>query len=175
MLSTMTPENTKCRRFFAIPSCRCRHSGHLPTLRKYRMLARILGLELLEACYQRTEGVHERLGIPGPRVSGYRVKPANPRPGTEEFRYWIKHNIYPPDDIAAQFHHRLVAIHRYPNGNGRHARLAADLLLKAMGRTPFSWGSTSLVDAGATRAAHIAALREADNHDYGPLIAFARS
>ena len=93
----------------------------------------------------------------------------------DDCRYWVKNNTYPPDEIAARFHHRLVSIHCYPNGNGRHARLAADLLLTALGRVRFSWGSANLVDAGATRAAYVAALRTADNHDYAPLFAFVRS
>jgi fido (protein-threonine AMPylation protein) len=87
----------------------------------------------------------------------------------------VKNNTHPPDEIAARFHHRLVWIDCYPNGNGRHARLAADLLLTALGRDRFSWGSTSLVDAGATRAAYAAALRAADKNDYGPLFSFVRS
>lgn len=107
-------------------------------------------------------------------VAHYKI-PTELRALLDDCRYWVEHDTYPPDEIAARFHHRLVAIHCYPNGNGRHARLAADLLLKAMGRNPFSWGSTSLVDPGATRAAYIAALKAADNHDYGPLFAFARS
>ena len=62
-------------------------------------------------------------------------------------QHWIEHKIFAPDEIAARFHHRLVWIHPFPNGNGRHARLATDLLLVALGRPPFSWGRTSLVDA----------------------------
>ncbi len=81
----------------------------------------------------------------------------------------------PPDEIAIDFHHRLVAIHVFPNGNGRHARLAADLLAGRLGRPPFTWGRVSLIDAGATRSAYVAALKAADAHDLGPLIAFARS
>jgi fido (protein-threonine AMPylation protein) len=77
----------------------------------------------------------------------------------------VKNNTYPPDEIAARFHHRLVWIHCYPNGSGRHARLATDLLLASFRRDRFSWGSANLVDAGATRAAYAAALRAADNHD----------
>jgi Fic-DOC domain mobile mystery protein B len=107
-------------------------------------------------------------------VAYYKI-PTELRALLDDCRYWVERDTYPPDEIAARFHHRLVAIHCYSNGNGRHARLATDLLLKAMGRNPFSWGSTNLVDAGAARAAYIAALREADNHDYGPLFAFARS
>ncbi len=89
--------------------------------------------------------------------------------------YWIPHKTFEPDEIAARFHHRLVWIHCYPNGNGRHARLATDLLLRSLGRDRFSWGSATLVDAGATRATYVEALRAADNHDYDPLLAFVRS
>lgn len=101
--------------------------------------------------------------------------PTELRAQLDDCRYWVKNNTYPPDEIAARFHHRLVTIHCYPNGNGRHARLAADLLLISLGRERFSWGSANLVDAGATRAAYVAALRAADKHDYGPLFAFVRS
>jgi len=48
----------------------------------------------------------------------------------EDVRYWIEHNTYPVDEIALRFHHRLVVIHPFPNGNGRHARLMTDVLLK---------------------------------------------
>jgi Fic-DOC domain mobile mystery protein B len=90
-------------------------------------------------------------------------------------RYWIEHDTYPPDEIATRFHHRLVWVHPFPNGNGRHARLATDLLLTALGRPRFSWGRVSLVDRGKTRLAYVAALRAADGHDIQPLLAFVRS
>ena len=90
-------------------------------------------------------------------------------------RYWIENNTYGRDDIAVRYHHRLVAIHSFPNGNGRHARLAADLLVVSLGGERFTWGSASLIEAAETRARYIAALKAADNHDIGPLIAFARS
>ena len=80
-----------------------------------------------------------------------------------------------PDEIAVEFHHRLVALHVFPNGNGRHGRIAADLLAERLGRPPFSWGRRNLVDAGATRATNVAALKAADAHDLAPLLAFARS
>jgi Fic-DOC domain mobile mystery protein B len=107
-------------------------------------------------------------------IEFYRI-PTELRKLLDDCRYWVKNNTYPPDEIGARFHHRLVSIHCYPNGNGRHARLAADLLLTALGRDRFSWGSANLIDAGATRAAYVAALRTADNHDYAPLFAFVRS
>lgn len=93
----------------------------------------------------------------------------------DDTRFWIEHGTYAPDEIAARFHHRLVWIHMFPNGNGRHARLAADLLLVYLGQPRFTWGRDNLVDAGETRQAYVEALRAADKHDYGPLLAFVRS
>ena len=93
----------------------------------------------------------------------------------DDVRYQINHASYSPDEIAARFHHRLVAIHLFPNGNGRHARLAADLLIEQLGETRFSWGSASLVDVGETRQRYISALHAADRGDIKPLLVFARS
>jgi Fic-DOC domain mobile mystery protein B len=93
----------------------------------------------------------------------------------DDCRYWVENRTYTPDEIAARFHHRLVWIHCYPNGNGRHARLAADLLLKSMGAERFSWGAAGLTDVGETRKKYIAALRAADDHDMKPLLEFVRS
>jgi Fic-DOC domain mobile mystery protein B len=93
----------------------------------------------------------------------------------DDAKFWIKHSTYPPDEIAVRFSHRLVAIHPFPNGNGRFSRLVGDLLAKQLGRPPFSWGSASLVDANKTRKAYVAALRAADDHDFAALVLFARS
>jgi Fic-DOC domain mobile mystery protein B len=90
-------------------------------------------------------------------------------------RYWIEHQTFPPDEIAARFHHRLVQIHCFPNGNGRHARLATDALLASLDRPRFSWGQQNLLSATETRRAYVAALRAADDHDLAPLLAFVRS
>ncbi|WP_237022512.1 mobile mystery protein B [Herbaspirillum frisingense] len=35
-------------------------------------------------------------------------------------RWWIENATFPVDEIAARFHHQLVSIHPFPNGNGRH-------------------------------------------------------
>lgn len=90
-------------------------------------------------------------------------------------RLWRENNVYPADELAVRFHHRLVAIHPFPNGNGRHARLAADLVALALYRPRFSWGGGAIPDMGATRNRYIAALRAADNHDMDPLLDFARA
>jgi len=92
-----------------------------------------------------------------------------------DVRYWVEYNTFAPDEIAARFHHRLVFIHPFPNGNGRHARLATDLLLHALGRERFTWGRVNLVNASDTRRLYIAALRAADNYDMEPLLQFVRS
>jgi Fic-DOC domain mobile mystery protein B len=90
-------------------------------------------------------------------------------------RYWVEQHTFPPDEIAARFHHRLVLIHLFPNGNGRHSRLATDLLLVELSQPLFTWGRVSLVNASETRSQYIAALRAADAHDIKPLLAFVRS
>ena len=80
------------------------------------------------------------------------------------------------DEIALRFHHQMVRIHPWPNGNGRHARLATDLLLESWGRPRFTWGHAALsARTGAERGTYIAALRAADGGDVAPLRAFVRN
>lgn len=98
----------------------------------------------------------------------------------DDVRYQIEHATFAADEIAVRFHHRLVAIHAFPNGNGRHARLMADLLAERLGQPRFTWGSRrlvneSLTDASPVRRDYIAALQAADARDIAPLLAFARS
>ncbi len=89
---------------------------------------------------------------------------------------WIEHESYPTDELAARFHHRLVKIHAFPNGNGRHARLATDVLLtKQLGNKAFTWGSASIEKEGEIRKKYIEALRRADKEDYQALFDFVRS
>ena len=93
----------------------------------------------------------------------------------DDARFWVANGTYEPDEIAVRYSHRLVAIHPFPNGNGRLSRMVGDLLARHLGQPRFSWGSQNLVDANATRATYVAALRMADAHDLAPLISFARS
>lgn len=113
--------------------------------------------------------VNRRIG-----VDSYRIEPEI-HALVEDVRYWIQHAAFPPDEIALRFHHKLTWIHAFPNGNGRHARLAADLLVVSLGQKPFTWGRISLVETSELRDRYVSALRAADNHDLAPLIAFARS
>lgn len=84
-------------------------------------------------------------------------------------------NSFQLDEIAYRFHFRLVQIHPFPNGNGRHGRLMTDFLLLKNGSTPFTWGSRSLTNQSKTRDAYINALRKADRHEYSYLAEFVRS
>jgi Fic-DOC domain mobile mystery protein B len=93
----------------------------------------------------------------------------------DDAQYWVEHSTYSPDEIAVRFSHRLVAIHPFPNGNGRFSRLVGDLLARQLGQSSFSWGRTNLINAGETRRRYVQALQAADNHDIAPLRLFARS
>ncbi|MEN8188380.1 MAG: mobile mystery protein B [Thermodesulfobacteriota bacterium] len=94
----------------------------------------------------------------------------------EDIKFWIVGNVYQPDEISTRLHHRLVSIHLFANGNGRHARLVSDLLLvHVLDRPRFTWGGRNLVQSGECRESYINALRAADNRDYSLLLDFVRS
>ncbi|TAK76792.1 MAG: mobile mystery protein B [Gammaproteobacteria bacterium] len=93
----------------------------------------------------------------------------------EDAAYQIIKQTYSADEIAYRFHHRLVWVHPFANGNGRHARLMADLLLAQAGETRFTWGKQKLEAESLVRTQYINALREADKGDYRPLAVFVRS
>jgi Fic-DOC domain mobile mystery protein B len=93
----------------------------------------------------------------------------------DNVQYWIGHRTFAADEIAVRFHHALVLIHPFPNGNGRWSRLIADILVVQLGRPRFTWGGSALRAADETRQAYIGALKAADNHDFTELIAFARA
>lgn len=94
----------------------------------------------------------------------------------DDCRYWIANGTYDRDEVAVRFKHRLVAIHCFVNGNGRHARLMADVLVsRVLGGPVFTWGGRSLADGGAARESYLGALRAADAGSIAPLLAFARS
>jgi Fic-DOC domain mobile mystery protein B len=90
-------------------------------------------------------------------------------------KYWLENKTYDVDECAIRFHHELVVIHAFPNGNGRHARLIADIVAAKYGRPVFSWGSEDLIPVGETREAYLSSLRAADNGDIQQLLRFARS
>jgi Fic-DOC domain mobile mystery protein B len=91
-------------------------------------------------------------------------------------KYWIENKTFPPDEIAIRFHHKLVWIHLFRNGNGRHSREATNLLVQQLGGKKFPWGGKSLISDKGHRDLYISLLKTADQSEqYGELIKFARS
>ena len=90
-------------------------------------------------------------------------------------RYQIEHQTFDVDELVVRFHHRLVWIHAFPNGNGRHARLMADVLAMRLGLPRFSWGGNALASGGVLRQNYLEALRTADVGHMDDLLRFARS
>ena len=88
---------------------------------------------------------------------------------------WSEFNTYSLDEQAARLHHLLTWIHPFPDGNGRTSRAMADLFLASRGATVFSWGANSGLPPHEIRARYLAAVRAADAHDLGPLLAFVRA
>ena len=102
--------------------------------------------------------------------------PVHLRALLEDTRFWIREATYEPDEICVRLKHRIVSIHCFPNGNGRHARMMADILAEVVFDRPvFTWGGVTLSRPGQARASYISALRLADAGDVGPLVEFARS
>ena len=93
----------------------------------------------------------------------------------EDTKAWVEYSAYEQDELAVRFHHRLVAIHAFPNGNGRHGRIAADYLVTSLNGEPFTWGARLNTDTDKLRGAYLHALRRADGGDIEELLAFART
>ena len=94
----------------------------------------------------------------------------------DDTKYWVEHQTYDPEQIAIRFKHRLVSIHCFPNGNGRHSRIMADLVAKHVFELEkFSWGQSSLLASSEQRKLYLKALQKADKGDYDALLEFARS
>ena len=94
----------------------------------------------------------------------------------DDVKRWYANNTYSPDSCTIRFKHRLVSIHCFPNGNGRHSRLNADIVIeKIYKQLYYSWGAANLVHQGDQRTTYLNAIRAADAEDIQPLINFARS
>jgi len=89
--------------------------------------------------------------------------------------YWIENKVFSEDEIAVRLSHRMVIIHPFANGNGRHSRLIADVLVtKGFSKPYFTWGSVSLTQQSEARIKYLSALKDADKNDYKLLIKFSR-
>ena len=102
--------------------------------------------------------------------------PVNLRSLLDDATYWLEQNVYEPDELAIRFKHRLVSIHCFPNGNGRHSRMIADIIIEKIYQQPvFSWGSKNQSDENDSREKYLIAIRKADKGDIDLLLKFARS
>ncbi|WP_417592431.1 mobile mystery protein B [Owenweeksia hongkongensis] len=94
----------------------------------------------------------------------------------EDALFWVKNETYSPNEIAIRFKHRIVSIHCFSNGNGRHSRLIADIIAEKIFKQPvFSWGAANLSKESRIREIYLNAVKEADKGNYQLLIDFARS
>ena len=153
------------------------------TLRKRFTADQILSEEFILSLHKKMYGdvwkwagkfrtSEKNLGIPFPLI-GIELRKL-----IDDTHFWINHNSFPSDEIAIRFKHRLVSIHCFPNGNGRHSRLMADLIVEKLFQAPcFSWGQSHSFHASneEVRSAYLTALKEADRNNYKPLIEFARN
>ena len=93
----------------------------------------------------------------------------------DDCKFWTKNNTFSQDEISLRFSHRIVQIHLFPNGNGRHSRLIGDIIVNHVYNLPvFSWGSKDLIHKGNARQLYLQALRNADQGSYSKLLEFAR-
>ena len=117
--------------------------------------------------FRRTE---KNLGIPWTQI-GIELKNL-----IDDTKYWIENKTYSPEEIAIRFKHRIVSIHCFPNGNGRHSRMMADIIIESIfGKEIFSWHQSNMLKANETRKEYINALKKADEGNIAPLIKFARN
>jgi len=94
----------------------------------------------------------------------------------QDAMFWVENDTYPADEIAVRFKHRIVSIHSFANGNGRHSRLMADIIVDKIYKKPvFNWGAGNLIKNGDVRTRYLKAFKAADNGDYAMLLNFARS
>lgn len=93
----------------------------------------------------------------------------------DDTRAWVEFATFSHDELAVRFHHRLVQIHPFANGNGRHGRIAADLLAQSLGAPRFTWGANLQVNTDELRRRYRSALYQADAGKISALLTFARS
>lgn len=104
-------------------------------------------------------------------VAPYEIQPKL-RILLDDVRFWIKYHTYPEKEIAIRFHHRLVQIHPFPNGNGRISRLMADLIMRMLGKKELNWENKNLTEISELRKKYIIALQAADRGNYELLLKF---
>ena len=118
----------------------------------------------------KTRRSEKNIGVPWMQI------PVELRKLLDDCKFWIENKTYSDEEISIRFKHRIVAIHIFPNGNGRHSRLMGDIMMKhAFNKSIFTWGQRNLVNKSEVRDNYIKSLKKADNGDFTDLITFAQS
>lgn len=93
----------------------------------------------------------------------------------DDAMYWITNDVFPPDEVAIRFKHKLVSIHCFPNGNGRHSRLMADIIIeKIYNQQVFTWGGANSSNENDIRDKYLRAIKAADKGEFSLLLEFVR-
>lgn len=176
-LADLIPKHITLRRELNEAEAAGVRDAFLWAFRRRRTFSTILGSGFIRSLHKRM------LGDVWVWAGSYRVRdtnigvahreiPVELRKLQDDVTYWVTHGTFPPDEIAIRFHHRLVVIHPFSNGNGRLSRLMGDLLAVSLGQGRFGWGADSLKENA--RQQYLDAVRAADRGDLGPLVALAR-
>ena len=90
-------------------------------------------------------------------------------------KYWLENKTYNDDEFAIRFKHQIVSIHCFSNGNGRHSRLMADIIISQIfKKAVFNWSMNSLNKDVENRTLYLQAIKKADKGDISELITYAR-
>ena len=111
----------------------------------------------------------KNIGVPWPQIA------VDLKCLLDDCKYWIEKKTFSADELAVRFKHRIVQIHCFSNGNGRHSRFMGDLIVtNVFDSKPFSWGGNNLVKKGDERSEYFTALKSADCGNIIPLVEFSR-
>ena len=81
--------------------------------------------------------------------------------------FWCEATVMTPKELAITFHHKLIQIHCYPNGNGRHGRIMADLIVEKLYEMKrLDWITEDMLHEGEARDIYIDAMKSADDNSY---------
>ena len=95
----------------------------------------------------------------------------------DDLAFWLSENSDMLRlEILARFHHRVVYIHPFVNGNGRWGRLVADALaIRQFELGTLNWATDSENFRGPEspgREEYVATMKAGDKGDFRPLMAY---
>jgi Fic-DOC domain mobile mystery protein B len=88
----------------------------------------------------------------------------------DDLAAWQEHKSFSVIEQSVRLHHRAALIHPFRNGNGRWARMLANVWLKRWGYPPVKWPEQTIENESEIRKEYIAAVKNADRGDYDLLL-----